>query len=123
MTIVSGAYWAISLINLALIENCLTTLNVADVMLDFTESIYYQNLYQNLYKNWTIENNFYFTNGISQENIEIADDQLMGYLMSNRVFFKYLLKFIPLHNQKKFAKLSIESTFKNYMLKVNSDVD
>jgi tRNA A37 methylthiotransferase MiaB len=123
MTIVSGAYWAISLINLALIENCLTTLNVADVMLNFTESIYYQNLYQNLYDNWTTENNFYFTNGISQENIVIADDQLMGYLMSNRVFFKYLLKFIPLHNQKKFAKLSTESTFKNYMLKVNSDVD
>jgi tRNA A37 methylthiotransferase MiaB len=69
MTIVSGAYWAISLINLALIENCLTTLNVADVMLNFTESIYYQNLYQNLYDNWTTENNFYFTNGISQENI------------------------------------------------------
>ena len=123
MTIVSGAYWAISLINLTLIENCLTTLNVADVMLDFTESIYYQNLYQNLYKNWTTENNFYFTNGISQENIEIADVQLMSYLMSNRVFFKYLLKFIPLHNQKKFFKLSTESTFENYMHKVNSDVD
>ena len=124
MTIVSGAYWAILLINLTLIENCLTTLNVADVLLNFTESTYYQNLYQNLYKNWTTENNFYFTNGISQENVEIPDSQLQAYLISNSVFLKYLLKFVPSHNQiKKFKKFSMESTFKNYMDTVNYDMD
>jgi len=123
MTVITGIYWAMSYINLALIENNVETLNIAEVVLDFLNSDYYKHLHTNLYENWTTKNNFYFTKGIDQDSVEIIDNGLHAYLICNSVFLKYLLKFVPSHNQKKFTKLSINSTFKNYMKIVDSDLD
>ena len=124
MTVVTGVYWAMSVINLALIENNVETLNIAEAVSDFLNSDYYKNLHNNLYENWTTENNFYFTKGINQDIVEeIPDTRLNAYLVSNSVFLKYLLKFVPSHNQMKFIKLSVNSTFKNYMDTVFSDFD
>ena len=123
MTVVTGVYGAMSFINLSLIENNVETLNIAEVVSDFLNSDYYKNLYTNLYENWTTENNFYFTKGIDQDSVEIPDTRLNAYLVDNNVFLKYLLKFVPLHNQIKFVKLSVNSTFKNYMDTAFSDFD
>jgi hypothetical protein len=123
MTVLTGVYCAMSVINLALIENKVETLDIAEVVSDFLSSDYYKNLYTNLYENWTTENNFYFTKGIDQDSVEIPDTRLNAYLVDNNVFLKYLLKFVPLHNQIKFVKLSVNSTFKNYMDTAFSDFD
>jgi tRNA A37 methylthiotransferase MiaB len=124
MTVLTGVYCAMSVINLALIENKVETLNIAEVVLDFLSSDYYKNLYTNLYENWTTENNFYFTKGIDQDSVdEIPDTHLNIYLLCNNVFLKYLLKFVPLHDQMKFIKLSVDSTFKNYIVTIFSDFD
>lgn len=123
MTVLTGVYCAMSVINLALIENKVETLDIAEVVLDFLSSDYYKNLYTNLYENWTTENNFYFTKGIDQDSVEIPDTHLNMHLIGNSVFLKYLLKFVPSHNQMKFIKLSVESTFKNYIGTINSDFD
>jgi tRNA A37 methylthiotransferase MiaB len=123
MTVLTGVYWAMSIINLALIENKVETLNIAEVVLDFLSSDYYKNLYNNLYENWTTENNFYFTKGIDQDSVEIPDFTLNMYLINNSVFLKYLLKFVPLHDQPEFVRLSVDLTFKNYTDTINSDFD
>jgi hypothetical protein len=123
MTVLTGVYGAMSVINLALIENKVETLDIAEVVLDFLSSDYYKNLYTDLYENWTTENNFYFTKGIDQDSVEIPDTHLNMHLIGNSVFLKYLLKFVPLHDQMKFIKLSVDSTFKNYMDTINSDFD
>jgi tRNA A37 methylthiotransferase MiaB len=123
MTVLTGIYWAMSIINLALIENKVETLNIAEVVSDFLSSDYYKNLYNNLYENWTTENNFYFTKGIDQDSVEIPDFTLNMYLINNSVFLKYLLKFVPLHDQPEFVRLSVDLTFKNYVETINSDFD
>jgi tRNA A37 methylthiotransferase MiaB len=123
MTVLTGIYWAMSIINLALIENKVKTLNIAEVVSDFLSSDYYKNLYNNLYENWTTENNFYFTKGIDQDSVEIPDFTLNMYLINNSVFLKYLLKFVPLHDQPEFVRLSVDLTFKNYVDTINSDFD
>jgi hypothetical protein len=123
MTVLTGIYWAMSIINLALIENKVETLNIAEVVSDFLSSDYYKNLYNNLYENWTTENNFYFTKGIDQDSVEIPDFTLNMYLINNSVFLKYLLKFVPLHDQPEFVRLSVDLTFKNYTDTINSDFD
>ena len=123
MTVLTGIYWAMSIINLALIENKVETLNIAEVVSDFLSSDYYKNLYNNLYENWTTENNFYFTKGIDQDSVEIPDFTLNMYLINNSVFLKYLLKFVPLHDQPEFVRLSVDLTFKNYVDTINSDFD
>jgi tRNA A37 methylthiotransferase MiaB len=123
MTVLTGVYWAMSIINLALIENKVETLNIAEVVSDFLSSDYYKNLYNNLYENWTTENNFYFTKGIDQDSVEIPDFTLNMYLINNSVFLKYLLKFVPLHDQPEFVRLSVDLTFKNYTDTINSDFD
>jgi tRNA A37 methylthiotransferase MiaB len=123
MTVLTGVYWAMSIINLALIENKVETLNIAEVVSDFLSSDYYKNLYNNLYENWTTENNFYFTKGIDQDSVEIPDFTLNMYLINNSVFLKYLLKFVPLHDQPEFVRLSVDLTFKNYVDTINSDFD
>ena len=124
MTIMSGIYWALAFINLALIENKVDTLNIADVVTDFKESNYYENLYSNLYKNWTIENNFYFTKGIDQSNVEFDDlNGLVQHLICSNIFLKYLSKFISTHNRLEFIRMAASSTFEKYMSTVWSDVD
>jgi tRNA A37 methylthiotransferase MiaB len=123
MTVLTGVYCAMSVINLALIENKVETLDIAEVVLDFLSSDYYKNLYTNLYENWTTENNFYFTKGINQDSVEIPDTHLNMHLIGDGVFLKYLSKFVPSHDQMKFIKLSVDSTFKNYIDTINSDFD
>ena len=123
MTVLTGVYSAMSVINLALIENKVDTLDIAEVVSDFLSSDYYKNLHTNLYENWTTENNFYFTKGIDQDSVEIPDTHLAIHLIDNNVFLKYLLKFVPLHDQMKFIKLSVDSTFNNYMATIFSDFD
>jgi tRNA A37 methylthiotransferase MiaB len=123
MTVLTGVYCAMSVINLALIENKVETLDIAEVVLDFLSSDYYKNLYTNLYENWTTENNFYFTKGIDQDSVEIPDTHLNMHLIGDGVFLKYLSKFVPSHDQMKFIKLSVDSTFKNYIDTINSDFD
>ena len=123
MTVLTGVYSAMSVINLALIENKVGTLDIAEVVSDFLSSDYYKNLHTNLYENWTTENNFYFTKGIDQDSVEFPDTHLAIHLIGNNVFLKYLLKFVPLHDQMKFIKLSVDSTFNNYMETIFSDFD
>jgi hypothetical protein len=45
------------------------------------------------------------------------------HLIGDGVFLKYLSKFVPSHDQMKFIKLSVDSTFKNYIDTINSDFD
>jgi tRNA A37 methylthiotransferase MiaB len=123
MNLLNAIYFAITTINLALIENNLKTLDIPHVVDNFLTTPNYQRLYNNLYHNWTVDNNFYYTINFKGDSEEIPDLALAMRFLSDYSFMRYITTLIPVDQQREFSKLSVTSEFYKLLETIGGDVD
>lgn len=123
MNLLSAMYLALSAINFALGENNSQTLNITQVIDEFLNSVHYKNLYNNLYRNWTVENNFYYTVDFSGNPTQIPDLVLGLALATDVSFLKYISTFLLIDDRREFLKIAVKSEFQKMIHEIHLDVD
>ena len=123
MNLLSGVYFALAAINLALTEFNLKRIDISTIVDDYVTTPNYQNLYNNLYCNWTVDNNFYFTTDYSGNKCEIEDPHFLRYISYNHEFFQYIISLLPVDQRAKIAKLALTKKFKDFFDDVVYDID
>jgi len=122
MNLLNAIYFALTTINLVLIENNLTPLDTTHIVDNFLTTVNYQQLYNNLYHNWTVDNNFYYTIGFNGMQDEIADLSLGLKFLEDYSFMKYIATLLASDQQRVFSKLSVTSEFYKLLATMISDV-
>ena len=123
MNLLNAIYFALTTINLALLENNLKTLDISHVVDNFLTTPNYQQLYNNLYHNWTVDNNFYYTINFKGDSEEIPDLSLSMRFLADYSFMRYITTLLPVDQQREFSKLSVTSEFYKLLATMGSDVD
>jgi tRNA A37 methylthiotransferase MiaB len=123
MNVLSAIFYAVTTINLGLIENHLQPMDTSFVATNFLNSEHYRKFYNNLYYNWTVENNFYYTIDFDNNTVACPDLGLGQYFVQAPSFIKYIIQFINPDNQKEFSKLYLTSKFRNLLFEITHDVD
>ena len=122
MNLLNAIYFALTTINLVLIENNGTPLDTTHIVDNFLTTVNYQQLYNNLYHNWTVDNNFYYTIGFNGMQDEIADLSLGLKFLEDYSFMKYIATLLASDQQRVFSKLSVTSEFYKLLATMISDV-
>lgn len=123
MNVLSGIYLALSAINCALQQNHAALLDITEIVDDFLHSSYYQMLCNNLYRNWTENNNFYYTLNFSGQPELIPDLGMGSSLVHNTSFLQYISTFLLAKDRRAFLKIAVNSEFQRMIYEIHSDVD
>jgi len=123
MNLLSAMYLSLSAINFALREHDSQPLNITQIVDEFLTSLHYKTLYNNLYRNWTVDNNFYYTVDFSGNPTQIADLILGLKLAQDPYFIKYLSTFVSGNQRREFLKMAVKSEFQKMLYDIHLDVD
>ena len=123
MNLLSAMYLSLSAINFALREHNSQPLNITQIVDEFLTSLHYKTLYNNLYRNWTVDNNFYYTVDFSGNPTQIADLILGLELAQDPHFIKYLSTFFSDNQRREFLKMAVKSEFQKMLYDIHLDVD
>ena len=123
MNLLSGVYFALAAINLALTEFNLERINISTIVDDYVTTDNYQNLHDNLYHNWTVDNNFYFTIDYSGDKCQITNPHHMTWISYRQDFLKYIISLLPVNQKAEIAKLVVTKKFIKFFEEVGYDID
>jgi hypothetical protein len=122
MNVLSVIYSAIAVLNVALAEHSIDTLDVESVVDDFLTTTECQLLYNNLYSNWVNHGNFYYTVNFSG-HAQLIEDVTISDLLDDHKFLFYLTKFLSDSAKKHFMKFAVTRKLKKSLSEILSDTD